>query len=94
MLRAKAKCASAKQMARVRIMGRAWASPSQRARHLWVAHTLEMHRGRYQIKSYVFFGLALLLDYILTVTLSSRQIILRRGASPEAVRGVVVRVKG
>jgi hypothetical protein len=34
------------RMARAKIRGRRSPNPSQRARHLWVVRTLEMHRGR------------------------------------------------
>jgi hypothetical protein len=46
MLRAEGECACVAQMARAKIIGRGWPSPSQRARHLGVVRTLEMHRGR------------------------------------------------
>jgi hypothetical protein len=40
------RCARVAQMARAKIRGRLWPSPSQRAMHLWVVRTLEMHRER------------------------------------------------
>jgi hypothetical protein len=45
-LRAEGKCARVAQMARAKIRGREWPSPSQRARDLWVVRTLELHRRR------------------------------------------------
>jgi hypothetical protein len=47
MLRAERESACvAALLARAKIRGRGWLSPLQRARHLWVVRTLEMHRGR------------------------------------------------
>jgi hypothetical protein len=46
MLRAEGDIACVAQMARARIKGRRWPSPSQRVGNLWVVRTLEMHRGR------------------------------------------------
>jgi hypothetical protein len=43
MLRAKGECACVAQMARAKIRGRGWPSPSQRARHFWAVRTLESH---------------------------------------------------
>jgi hypothetical protein len=47
MLREKGDCACVAQMARAKIRGRGWPSPSQSVRHLWVVRTLEIHRERH-----------------------------------------------
>jgi hypothetical protein len=46
LLRAEGGCVCVAQITRAKIRGRGWPSSSQRARHLWVVRTLEMHRGR------------------------------------------------
>jgi hypothetical protein len=45
-LRAEGECACVAQMARAKIRSRESPSAFQRARHLWLVRTLEMHEGR------------------------------------------------